>query len=47
MPLKYEVRIQANRNTNNKKVEDNMKNIKVEDDVHGYSAPDYSLSSMS
>jgi hypothetical protein len=34
MPLKYEVRIQANRNTNNKKVEDNMKNIKVEDDVH-------------
>ena len=34
MPLKYEVRIQGNRNTNNKKVEDNMKNIKVEDDVH-------------
>ena len=34
MPLKYQTRIQANCNTNHSKVEDNMKNIKVEDDVH-------------
>jgi hypothetical protein len=34
MPLKYQTRIQANYNTNHSKVEDNMKNIKVEDDVH-------------